>query len=217
MTFFQQILLALALAGASLGAEPVTPERTSGSTRQLTIRIYDYAHIHPKLQEKASTQATKILANAGIRVRWEQCRTSDAETNRDASCTQRVGPGLIQLRIHPRDMAKKNTRRAIEFGYSLPLAEGKFGTVAGVYLDRTQAMTRGLGMDLHVVLGHTIAHEIGHLLLGTGSHAARGIMRPTWKDREIRLAPSGILGFTDEQAQRMQEQVAARLAGESGI
>ena len=47
--------------------------------------------------------------------------------------------------------------------------------------------------------------------------AERGIMRPTWKDREIRLARSGILGFTDAQAQRIQEQVAARLGGESGI
>jgi hypothetical protein len=36
-------------------------------------------------------------------------------------------------------------------------------------------------------------------------------MRPTWGARDIHLAKTGVLGFTDAQAERMQAQVAARL------
>ena len=206
MRLSKQLFLALAISTGALGAEPTLND----PTQQLTIRVYDYTNISPKLFERARKQAAQILENAGVTHRWEQCRTSENETNQDSSCTQRAGAHVIQLRIHPRDMAKKITKRSIEFGYSLPLTDG-FGIIAGVYLERTAHMARPLGLDLHVVLGHTMAHEIGHLLLGSNSHAGRGIMRPTWRDRELRLASSGVLGFTDEQAKAMQAQVEARL------
>jgi hypothetical protein len=107
-------------------------------------------------------------------------------------------------------MAKKATKKSAEFGYSLPLRQG-FGVIAGVYLDRTKDMAKALGLDAHVVLGHTIAHEIGHLLLGKNSHARLGIMVPRFGDRELRLAKTGRLGFTEIQAARMQDNAAARL------
>ncbi len=179
--------------------------------QQLTIRVYDYAGIEPTTLERTRREASRVLATAGIELRWEQCRTSEKEASQDASCTQRAGAHVIQLRIHPREMAKKLTSRSIEFGYSIPL-ENSFGFIAGVYLDRTDDVARSLGLDLHVMLGHTIAHEIGHLLLGTNSHAKKGVMRPTWGDREVRLANTGVLGFTEAQARRMLLQVACRLA-----
>jgi len=219
-------LLCLMLAG-SLGLEgqaagiriPVAQGQDSRSNLklsptapagQLTIRIYDYAELHPKQLARTRQVASRLLAAAGIDVRWEQCRTSDKDQNQDASCTQRAGANVIQLRIHPSKMSKKLTSRSVEFGYSIPLEDG-FGIIAGVYLERTSRTAKSLGLGLHVMLGHTIAHEIGHLLLGTNSHAKTGVMRPTWGDRDVRLANTGRLGFTEAQARQMQDQVARRI------
>jgi hypothetical protein len=80
-----------------------------------------------------------------------------------------------------------------------------------LYLDRILDFAQLMGLDAEIVLGHTMAHEIGHLLLGSKNHASQGIMRPTWGARDIHLAKTGVLGFTDAQAERMQAQVAARL------
>ena len=201
--------LCLSLCSASQAAEPATLPAKG----QLTIRLYDYTGMRPKALDRARQEADRVLAAAGIEARWEQCRTSEADGDRDASCAQRAGVHVIQLRIHPKDMAKKLAKRGIEFGYSIPLEDG-FGVIAGVYLDRTGMMAKSLGLDLHVVLGHTMAHEIGHLLLGSNSHAKRGVMRPTWNDREVHLAKTGVLGFTDAQGERMRKQVVARLGGE---
>lgn len=219
----QYKLLLLVIAGTlsveMRGASPQHPGETDGSigepprparNRRLTVRLYDYADLRPAALERTRRTASRALATAGIEVRWEQCSTSDKDTYQDASCAQRAGAHVIQLRIHPREMSRKLTRRSIEFGYSVPLEDG-FGIIAGVYVDRTSEMARSLGLDLHVVLGHTIAHEVGHLLLGTNSHANRGIMRPTWSDREVRFAITGLLGFTEAQARRIQTQVARRL------
>lgn len=177
---------------------------------QITIRIYDYAGIEPRLLQRARQQAAKILERAGVASRWEKCRTSLVEAEQDASCAQRAGAALIQLRIFPGNMAKKIASAETQFGYSLPL-DGDFGIIAGVYLDRTLNFARLMGLDAEVVLGYTMAHEIGHLLLGSHSHASQGIMRPTWGERDIHLAKTGVLGFTASQARRMQLQVVQRV------
>lgn len=181
---------------------------------RLTIRVYNYTDIEPRTIEQTRREASRVLLSAGIDVRWEQCRTSEKDANQDASCAQRAGAHVIQLRLHSLEMAKKMTKRSIEFGYSIPLENG-FGIIAGVYVDRTSEMARSLGLDLHVVLGHTIAHEIGHLLLGTNSHTNTGVMRRTWRDREVRLAITGLLGFTEAHAEEMRARVALRIGAAS--
>jgi hypothetical protein len=199
-------LFALALSAGLLTGE----SRRNETEPKLRIRIYDYADSEPNLLRRARRQATEVLEKAGVHPTWEQCGTSEAEANKNRSCTHTIGPHLIQLRVHPREMAKKVSKRSIEFGYALPSTEG-FGAIAGVYLDRTAEIATSLGLDVYLLLGHTMAHEIGHLLLGSNSHARRGIMKPTWGEREIQLAKTGVLLFTDVQAEQMQRQIAERL------
>jgi hypothetical protein len=40
-------------------------------------------------------------------------------------------------------------------------------------------------VDSGRLLGRAIAHEIGHLLLGTSGHANRGLMRARWLTGEL--------------------------------
>ena len=66
-------------------------------------------------------------------------------------------------------------------------------------------------MELHAnwnvsladTLGHVMAHELGHLLLGSNSHSGMGIMRAHWQSEELRRLSRGGLWFTNEQADRM--------------
>ncbi len=64
-------------------------------------------------------------------------------------------------------------------------------------------------MSLASILGHGVAHEIGHLLLGTNSHAASGIMRARWQIRELTSASKGTLLFSDVQSRQMRNKLAA--------
>ena len=48
---------------------------------------------------------------------------------------------------------------------------------AYILTHRILNMARRYGDDYRRLLGQTIAHEVGHLLLPTGSHADRGIMQ----------------------------------------
>jgi hypothetical protein len=58
------------------------------------------------------------------------------------------------------------------------------------------------------LLGHVMAHEIGHLLLPVNSHASRGIMRGEWDVVQTQHARTGTLGFTSTEARLMTRRLA---------
>jgi hypothetical protein len=60
-----------------------------------------------------------------------------------------------------------------------------------------------------------MAHELGHLLLGSNGHASQGIMRPRWQHEELVKAAMGTLVFTPEQAQRMSARVRVGTRGKA--
>jgi hypothetical protein len=61
--------------------------------------------------------------------------------------------------------------------------------------------------DVACVLGHVVAHEIGHLLLPFAAHSAGGIMKARL---DPRLAAIGGLFFTADQAEDIRAKLARR-------
>jgi hypothetical protein len=62
----------------------------------------------------------------------------------------------------------------------------------GVFYDRVQQISRQT-VNEGMVLGHAIAHELGHLLLGVDAHSPEGLMRAHWTSRDLALAAQGKL------------------------
>jgi hypothetical protein len=84
------------------------------------------------------------------------------------------------------------------------LGEDGIGCHADVFYAGVEPIQQQAGLTAEAILGLVIAHELGHLLLGTNSHAAQGIMRANWKRQDLSLAGKGMLGFTEDQAQKMR-------------
>ena len=63
-----------------------------------------------------------------------------------------------------------------------------------------------------MILGDVIAHELGHLLLGTNSHSPVGIMCANWDQDYLRLALRGRQLFSPEQSALMRAAVVRRHA-----
>lgn len=70
-----------------------------------------------------------------------------------------------------------------------------------------EALDREWHIGLARVLGHVMAHELGHLVLGSNAHSRQGIMCPNWHRDELHLASTGSLLFSEEQALLMQERL----------
>ena len=57
------------------------------------------------------------------------------------------------------------------FGYALVDGEAQGGRLATIFADRVTAAALRLHVNRPTLMGRMLAHELGHLLLGSNSHA----------------------------------------------
>ncbi len=63
-----------------------------------------------------------------------------------------------------------------------------------------------------ILLAHAIAHEVGHLLLGTNKHAHDGVMKAQWSPDDLAGAVTNHLHFQDQQVRGMRRNLISRRA-----
>jgi hypothetical protein len=62
------------------------------------------------------------------------------------------------------------------------------------------------------VLGHVLAHEIGHVLQGTGRHSPSGVMKAHWDEDDYIIMRSKNIEFTREDAVAIASHLAQNRA-----
>ncbi len=89
-----------------------------------------------------------------------------------------------------------------------PLDERGVGFYGYVFYDRIQQLAekRRLAPTL---LGHVLAHEIGHLLMRSTSHSISGIMSGRWTGDELRRISEGAMLFTALESSVMRDRLLA--------
>jgi len=103
-------------------------------------------------------------------------------------------------------VAGTNKFKEAEYGYTaIPV-------LATIYYQKIalRAQRDNANYELPTLLGCVMAHELGHLLLGTPGHSNAGIMQPEWGGVQIRQALTNRLFFTREESSRIQEQARLR-------
>ena len=83
------------------------------------------------------------------------------------------------------------------------MVNGGRGTLSTVYVTRVEAMARAAGATADVLLGRVIAHELGHLLIGTARHSSTGLMRAEWSVTELRRRRDDDWRFTPTDVSAM--------------
>lgn len=58
-----------------------------------------------------------------------------------------------------------------------------------------------------MLLGRVVAHELGHLMMHTSSHAHRGLMRANWTPHEVRRNLAADWAFTADDIAAMSRPV----------
>jgi hypothetical protein len=127
-------------------------------------------------------------------------------------CQEPPSPTHIALRVVLRTEAQNPESADNLFGLALPYEEG--GIRATVFYQHLQEFAAGGTACLAQVLGHAMAHEIGHLLLWSKSHDQSGVMKEGWSREDLREIARGHLTFTPQQAEVMKANLMVRLRQE---
>jgi len=170
----------------------------------LVVRTYDSAGVPPRALEQARDSARAALATIGIEPIWRPCHAT--------GCIGKPKPPQPphQVEVEVRLVnAPASTARGTLGAAAVDL-EQRAGTLATVYVDRIVAMAAQSGVDVGELIGRVVAHEIGHLILGTTDHAASGLMRPAWTSAEIRRRRPWDWIFSAEQGAEMRYRLQAR-------
>jgi hypothetical protein len=181
------------------------PTKTSVSP-EVSISVHDYADVPTPLLAAAEDQAREIFRRAGLETVWLNC-SPKLEKVEPRSCYFSDTTHLT-LKIRPRATNAAVRDRIDVLGTAYPDDKGT-GFFAYVFYDRIQelAQRRGLG---HALLADVMAHEIGHLLLGSTAHSTSGIMCAHWNYEELRNVAEGAMSFIPAQSRIMQDRMRAR-------
>jgi hypothetical protein len=171
----------------SISAGSVTAWAQRGETEpywRMEVLLTTTANLSEAARAAMMTEASAIWRAHGVAIDWL------APTAIRPVSEHRLRVLVVEQRHSPRDSTKAITVGELlrpSNGHplammSLASAQRLVASVRGpAWYDLNEADERRVG----VVLGRALAHEIGHYLLGTHTHASTGLMRPRFDALEF--------------------------------
>ncbi len=177
---------------------------------RLQVFVYNYAPISSGDLKVAKEVAANIYENAGVWVEWLDCYLSEGEFKHNPECGRLTAATLV-VRIMPRSRAEGLKQPPSALGFAQLDHSGGFGYYANVFYHRVEELSGLWTSSRPVVLGHVIAHEVGHLLLGQGGHSRAGLMTANWDRKELERVNQRTFIFNSQQAKEIRARFLERL------
>ena len=193
------------LAVMGLNYASNSPTQAADSMPTIRVRVLNFTKATPQTITSAEREAGRIFGDAGLNVVWLNCPLRQTTVNPTDPCQQPLDPSHVIVRLLS-DRTRKGLQDSV-FGFAILPA------LASVYYESliTLARTyRAEMIDLPTILGCVMAHEIGHLLLGS-NHSATGIMKAHWGRKQVRELIKGDLLFTSQQSKLIQTEGQTRM------
>ena len=190
--------LLVVLAGpGTLGAEPLF----------LDVLVIDAVGTPRDDLEQAREATSRLFRRFDVRITWFD--PPAARRRREALADPVAERAFIKSLYVVRLMEPGGDDRLVPTERALGAAAA--GTkLATIVYSRVEERALSGGAAVGIALGHVIAHELGHLLLGRTTHSVIGLMQPTLN---MALVRQGLLFFSEEEGQTIRaalERDAAR-------
>lgn len=160
-----------------------------GQEREVAVGMLNPQAVPCALLAQAQRTAARIYAGVGVKLRWRSRPGTEIWMQFDTSVPPEVYPGAM--------------------GYARPY--GKTETSIHILLDRALGAPNFAG----VLLGHVMAHELGHVLEGINRHSDSGLMKARWDQHDLQQMLVTPLSFSSEDTGLVQMGVKRLVAGES--
>jgi hypothetical protein len=194
---FRAVILLAVSSFAFIGAA----QTSFTENPQITVSVYDDAEVSPDIVIRAEERAARIFLRSGFDITWINCMVLGRQSG--AACNEFEGASHLVLHITCHE-ASSTSDAAFGVAFLGPGGTGRYGDV---FWKKVQQVHEKSKLEIATVLGSVMAHEMGHLLLGSNAHAIGGIMRARWESGELRQIGRGTLLFLPEQEKRMRLRI----------
>lgn len=170
------VLFAISAVDARAPEKPNTPT--------VVVRLDNVALVRTDDLSFAESRAAAVFNRIGVHVTWIDEEKAFREHLRPPFTVVVINSG-VELQARPAVVDA--------LGFADPGVSR-----AHVIYDRVEALTARTQRSAASLLGDVIAHELGHLMLPSFPHSARGIMRSG-----VDVRPRALETFTDPQAREI--------------
>lgn len=167
--------------------------------RTVTICFNGSPDIDYKIQALAQGYATRIYGSIGIKLHWKTT-CSEAEWNVPGT---EAAPNLVTIGIA---WAPKAPRTIPPGARASARPFQATGERVSLYLDRIKPVLEQRELA-GAILGHILAHEIGHVLMGHNAHTSHGLMKGLWNNVELAEMLRRPMQFSPEDAAQMHRRL----------
>jgi hypothetical protein len=165
---------------------------------KVALRIYDFDQVDSNTMAEAREVASEIFRKAGLQVLWVECQL-------ESRCASDADGPEFRLRIVSQSLAEQMVSDD-SLGFALPCAIGDTTCLFYIFNWRIKAVANANYVEAGRLLGHVLAHELGHVLLGPNAHIRSGVMQHRLPVSET----ARILFFTSQQAKSIRANVVER-------
>jgi len=174
------VFVAVFLGASAVNAAPPEPNVDDRHRLDIAANMRIAVHVYSQVadfgaddQRMVLEVARDVFSTASVDVAWTVCEPGMCLT-----------PSAEALKVRIMLSPDRGEPNSGVLGSALIDAQARTGVLANVFVDRTRRLAHDLGIDYRILLGRAIAHELGHLLLGTSTHGA-GLMREVWSHDEL--------------------------------
>jgi hypothetical protein len=164
-------------------------------TTCLIVRVCNFSGADRDLLAQSAEVAHRIFQRAGIEMEWAIAASPGV-----------LDPSILTVQIFPGRSRRSEVQEA--FGVALLGGGGKPPFLADIFLGNIEEVSYSR-KDAALLLGHVMAHEVGHLLLGA-DHTPGTIMSGSLGARNLAAMVGGQLRFNQSQAGRLRAAAALR-------
>ena len=199
-----------ALRNRALGAP--TAAAVDSADLKITVYVYNHAKVPAEKLEQSRREVVRIYREGGVEVDWVGCACSAGEKIDYPDC--RAGEprkDWVAIQIVTQVMMDRWRRESSKFGMAALSEDGEFRRYASVCAECAEQLVKAEPRRSGPLLGYLIAHEVGHLLLGTPRHSAFGVMRSTWNRADLEDSGRGRMFLSRPEAGRICDRVRERM------
>lgn len=201
----------LAVSGPAFARQP--PSRAPEPALllpKITVHVYNYARVPHRTLARAGHEARRLFLKVPIETEWLDSQVSESERPGITLCEHSLGPAHVVVNILPYSVAEGFESHDDDLGVALVPVDGDFGSCAYIFYSRIKDSAHRTGVGEMSLLAYTLAHEVGHLLLGLNSHSATGLMSGKWSLKDLQSVECGRLDFTLLQSEHIRTAALVR-------
>jgi hypothetical protein len=171
------------------------------------VRVINHFGVPQHQVNTARKTAQAIFRQSDVEAEWRECPVGRKQWLPTTECADLLEPTEVAVRIIATPLSSKDQKEDV-LGFSYVSKVGNTSVLATVFADAVAKVATRDYVEPGTLLGRALAHEVGHLLLGTTDHPDSGLMRANWTAAQLQRLD---WSFSRTERQQLRQAIVARL------